>query len=867
MKFSTLDSAKLPSGILYDNNIIDVAEILKYNGKTCNKFTCNEHWQSAYDEIRICEIFSTITDSVSVKNKIIESTQKGYIPFGIIDISFAKIKENALRDNLLVKKGNSLYDNTTGNASAYTSHRLTVASPLLSSVNTREKIFFIDPQLFLRNHKNKLQRIEIDFGDGHGYRIVNVGDYINVSYDIEDTVTISTRITNESESPVYSFSRFYSTNLYLAISHKKADNSAASTASTNAVITEHETPDTIWDLSDHCRAYIQTPYIDYNSKIRRKKIMKPFIFVEGLNYWAGEAKRLVCEDCANNQYRYGGLGWDVIRSGDDPEPNALSKAPVSKAPVFLEALQKDGFDIIYLDFYHGAGNIKDNAEVLIELINKINAELVKNNSNHKITVLAASMGGIISRYALSKIEKYYNYEHNVRLLITHDSPHKGANIPLGMQYMALDLKSLSPGLYDSLTLDAPKQLLSLFMDDKCDPLRSDLINDPYYALPEKPFLIGLSNGSLSGTTQPYKAGDIMFINGIEADFTFLLKILAQGDNSNVFEKYIGVTVNDKPIYNSYKIYRSEYSFALDPAPGGMRHTYSQVLEQLVIPFFKTKKGVVVNISLVHGGITHTSHCFIPLYSSLNLNTEDPYYKVSDFMTKNVMYVPDSKKSFCPFDIVCAPNENQKHCELTDENINWYMNFISPTDAKLQNLELDGIYETRNTIAAGSAVNPENPNIGQAKVLKGKKAELYAANTINLKPGFVSERGALLTAKIKNMPDIPQSDPELKSIPFKNAFACPDFDTTSSLDIDIPKNSGKEINVYPNPTTGIFNIRMNGNSGYSYMQVFDMYGKPVIGKTEVNAELRTFDLSGFPAGVYIIKVFSDKKIITEKIILE
>ncbi|MEO6868804.1 MAG: hypothetical protein ABI168_04110, partial [Ginsengibacter sp.] len=52
-------------------------------------------------------------------------------------------------------------------------------------------------------------------------------------------------------------------------------------------------------------------------------------------------------------------------------------------------------------------------------------------------VMGISMGGLVSRYCLAKMTKE-NHSPQTRLLITHDSPHLGANIPLGLQYLIND---------------------------------------------------------------------------------------------------------------------------------------------------------------------------------------------------------------------------------------------------------------------------------------------------------------------------------------------------------------------------------------------------------------------------------------------
>ncbi|MFM2228745.1 MAG: hypothetical protein RL607_3 [Bacteroidota bacterium] len=102
-----------------------------------------------------------------------------------------------------------------------------------------------------------------------------------------------------------------------------------------------------------------------------------------------------------------------------------------------------GFDVIVLNFPNyvrpnttttvdgGVDFIQRNAYVLVELINQINAQKVGNEQN---VVIGPSMGGLISRYALRYMEQN-NMSHQTRLYISFDSPHLGANVPIGFQHL------------------------------------------------------------------------------------------------------------------------------------------------------------------------------------------------------------------------------------------------------------------------------------------------------------------------------------------------------------------------------------------------------------------------------------------------
>lgn len=66
----------------------------------------------------------------------------------------------------------------------------------------------------------------------------------------------------------------------------------------------------------------------------------------------------------------------------------------------------------------------------------------------KNVVLGTSMGGIVSRYALGDMHAKHivspvsNPDHDTRIYFSHDSPHWGVNVPLGMQALTRSMYNL-----------------------------------------------------------------------------------------------------------------------------------------------------------------------------------------------------------------------------------------------------------------------------------------------------------------------------------------------------------------------------------------------------------------------------------------
>ncbi|MBI4647961.1 MAG: T9SS type A sorting domain-containing protein [Bacteroidia bacterium] len=73
---------------------------------------------------------------------------------------------------------------------------------------------------------------------------------------------------------------------------------------------------------------------------------------------------------------------------------------------------------------------------------------------------------------------------------------------------------------------------------------------------------------------------------------------------------------------------------------------------------------------------------------------------------------------------------------------------------------------------------------------------------------------------------------------------------------------KPIAVYPNPTKGLLHI---DNAANATITIYDMLGKVVMGVKKASDKF-TFDLSKKPEGAYFVKIITNNKTITRKIIL-
>lgn len=111
---------------------------------------------------------------------------------------------------------------------------------------------------------------------------------------------------------------------------------------------------------------------------------------------------------------------------------------------FIENLRDNNFDIGYLDYKDGNLNsILTHERELVRLIKhfKDNPDVYEGANN--ITIIGVDAGALVARLALAKMEKGECEEHMVQQLISYNGPFQGINMPVGLQFMIQSLAFMS----------------------------------------------------------------------------------------------------------------------------------------------------------------------------------------------------------------------------------------------------------------------------------------------------------------------------------------------------------------------------------------------------------------------------------------
>jgi hypothetical protein len=127
--------------------------------------------------------------------------------------------------------------------------------------------------------------------------------------------------------------------------------------------------------------------------------------------------------------------------------NLISNQPGSSFDFNGQLDDIAGYDLVFINFNDGVDGIVRNAAVVQAAITAVNnAKQFDSRSGRREqnVVMGIGTGGLHARYALANMTKNFaSTPTETRLLITHDAPHRGANIALGLQHLSRMLGNFS----------------------------------------------------------------------------------------------------------------------------------------------------------------------------------------------------------------------------------------------------------------------------------------------------------------------------------------------------------------------------------------------------------------------------------------
>jgi hypothetical protein len=569
----------------------------------------------------------------------------------------------------------------------------------------------------------------------------------------------------------------------------------------------------------------------------------------------------------------------VIVEGFDPEQTFSAQGIYNVFSSAGNSLRNSGYDVFTLNFADTKDYLERNAMLVVELIKKINNSKV---TNEEICIIGASMGGLITRYALTYMEAN-NIPHHTKLFVSYDAPQKGANMPFGIQYMMLDFHN-SPytvgatyTYWTYLANPAASQMLRYHVRSSDVPgLSVNYVKfmNKLKALngcngyPMNCKNVAVALGSLDGTGQVDMDGNPM-IAGAGA-FSYDVGSLQSGyvgtvpASPSVPSGYSAlIESNGGYFVNTYRTLPS--SIPIDIAPGGYTTIFGDVADGLE------------NLGFNGLNTTTTRHCenacFIPTISSLDYNTGDFFHNIKNDINANIHL------NYTPFDDIYTGNYsgyNDYHISSLDFSVaSWISGqIINATsikhctvyDLNIASVTLSGLYDKK----VAHDITTSNVTVNS-----GANVELAAANQISILPGTTLLPGSKFHAYI---------DPCTlgKSCGFSNTFKTEndEFSENQSYQgigntqyiklADRKEDSQNQIfiSVTPNPTSDRLQLKVmdelgNFIQGNLKISIYDAQGKTILTKTQYASEI--IDVSRLESGVYMIQVQGDNTSQFEKFI--
>ncbi|MEM1179191.1 MAG: hypothetical protein AAGM22_12655 [Acidobacteriota bacterium] len=261
-----------------------------------------------------------------------------------------------------------------------------------------EVTFVVDEELFMVDTPSP-ESVQIDLDDGEGFRDLVIGQRITALYSDPGVKEVAVRFTS-------------------------VEGSVVTRSALDVDWVQGREP--VWQIQ------LEVPGLDFPARPGRAE--KQLQTGGTLSLWASDCDRVFDKPV-------------LLVEGFDPLENRGHPKIYNHLGSNIQNYFSDnGYDLVTLNFSFTGASAQDNARVVEEALAAIRRVQV---GSDPIAVIGASMGGVVSRYALADMERR-GVDHHVDLFVALDAPFRGANIQIGMQEVVLLLGEM---LEDSDILD------------------------------------------------------------------------------------------------------------------------------------------------------------------------------------------------------------------------------------------------------------------------------------------------------------------------------------------------------------------------------------------------------------------------------
>ncbi|MDO7885950.1 T9SS type A sorting domain-containing protein [Hymenobacter cheonanensis] len=705
-----LNSARIPTGVLL-NRMLFITNPHRYAGQgdtTTSYRTFEQQYWEFYHAALDTTRFPTLA---TLQGRVAQRVQQGSVPLLMLSYTYNELAATAARDRLITidSVNERVADGPDRSRSPYTTGQFfSVALPLPAAGGTLS--LYVGPEFWLGTTAVPAT-VRLDFGDGYGARTVAMGSTIQVQITPAGLAGLTPAAPQPGAGTAgagisYVPPPSVSSGSILLVSNPATGYIGAARLSATTLATTR--PDVALGLvasrqwgtfvppagvvsgpNGRASAIAWIKYADDNPALPdgTHRLRHPLVFVEGidfpayrnaagasgLNHYIAQTGPLPLSDFETGPaqqfggYRNGTAGWNEMVDYNDgyknleqfPALRAQLQAPATQT--FPNGINGGNYDIIYLDFSDGASLLQHNAMVLVELLQWINQPANRTADADETLVIGASMGGQVSRFALAWMEQQ-QLCHNSRLYVSFDSPHRGANVPLGLQYLFDRLQgawigagSVEEVVHTKLLREATMQMIVFHFADMATPYRTawqawQASPGSYPSLLRK---VAVANGSGQAAFPPDMSPGMLMLRTSVNPFRGTPYVVGTNFAYAMGRSDHTVLYWQRPfsIYQHTKTYDPNWG-NYDTAPGSSERTAGDAQD-------------VSGHCLVSGGNTNT---FMPTISTLDVQDAGPINSPNfGYNVKNQIHPNDRpNRAKYAFDAYfAAGGVNEPHLQITN----------------------------------------------------------------------------------------------------------------------------------------------------------------------------------------------------------
>lgn len=691
---------KTETNILYDQ-VFGISNATKINTENITA----TYFMQVYHEMQRADNLARLPKLEVLKKAANLGFVQNQIPLSVLICDFEKINSTSVENGDLILNSNQQFELKTNSSAVFDKHSINLIGPLTSKSKSRTVTFVLNDDLIFNTTNRSILSISFMDASSNSYKTITQNIPFSITFEENGKQTILCKIVlNDGVTITESFTIDINSNANTSLNKSSNDNLQ---------------PDAITSIT------ATIPYQGFGESSPFFGVGEYDIFLDTVDGVLDKPIFLV----------------DGFDPGDSRNIQALyAQLNYGTGQNLADTLRAQGFDIVLLNFPTytrpnsttvvdgGVDFIQRNAFILVTLINQINAQKVGNQKN---VVIGPSMGGLISRYALRYMEMN-NLNHDTRLFISFDSPHQGANVPIGFQHLFNYLAfgpvgnvAVQPVVNGLIKSPAARQMLIDHMEGHLQTGSAFEFNTdtnsllptgaPNYrtafqnelntmGFPVNTRNISISNGASNGTTNYTPDFEVMnyTLNISSTQRAIInLRYTPAANQTNQVSRFRGQQfvvffwiTGFESLANSKA---PTFTAGLDTAPGG----------RFDITGFSNGVGTDPILTQFFDNLNADYFTFIPTWSSMAVGNT------------NNLYTPITSSTTTPFAASSIPTVNENHVTLNQNNVPFAITEIINGSLGNLNPVFDSIW-IKNPIDASIEINTsytiENATIGITDLL-------------------------------------------------------------------------------------------------------------------------------------------------------